>query len=142
MPNISVSLSTSAVPGPTSPVALNYGGGRPVVWRVTTNSSVALGDFTVQYTLNDIQQTTNSSIYPPTGSPTLGTSTVIWSAISSSPFTTVPTSGAIGVHFTSSLIWPDGVTGYFPAAPAALRLYSSAGSSNILTLTVIQGDGG
>lgn len=138
----SVSLSTSAVPGPSTPIALDWGSGTPVIWRVTASSSVAVGDFTVQYTLNDIQTTPVSSIYPPTGAVTAVTSVAYWTAVSSGAFTTVPTSGAIGIHFTSSTIFPDGVTGYFPVSPAALRLYSSASSSNALILTVIQGIGG
>ncbi len=141
MPLTSVSLSTSAIPGPSSPVALNWRGGRPVTWQITANSCVATGDFQLQFTCNDLQIMTNSSIYPITGSPTLITSTmVVWTSISSAPAQAVNL--LAGFHFASSAVWPDGITGSFLASPGALRLYSSAGSSGILTLQVIQGDGG
>lgn len=140
MPNTSVNLSTASIPGPSTPIAINWRGGRPVFWSVTTNSSVATGDFTLQFTSDDIQLTANTSIYPPVGSPTLGTSVAYWTALSSANNNVV--SVGSGIHFTSSTIWPDGIYGTFPAPPAALRIFSSAGSSNILTLTVLQGDGG
>ena len=145
----SVSLSTSNVPGPSSPVNIDWRAGKPVLFRVTTNSSVALSDFTVQYTLNDWQLlqnssvTGNSSIYPQAGgAATTFSSIAYWSALSSTPYTTIPTTGSAGIHFTSSTIWPDGFSYLLPVAPAGLRIFSSASSSNILTLTVIQGEGG
>ena len=61
MPLTTVSLSTSAVPGPSSPVVINWRGGRPVAFQVTTNSSLATGDFVVQATLDDVQLSLNSS---------------------------------------------------------------------------------
>jgi hypothetical protein len=142
MPITSVSLSTSAVPGPSPVAVLNWRGGRPVLFQVTTNSSVATGDFTVQYTLDDVMLTGYSTIYPPVGSPTLASTISVWAAISSTPYTTLSTTGSIGVHFTSSTIFPDGLSGTLLGSPAALRLYSTASSSNTLTLKVVQGDGG
>ncbi len=135
MANTSVSLSTSGVPGPSAPIVLNWRGGRPVLCQVTTSSSVAIGDFTLQWTANDIELTGYSSQYPLTGV----SSVAIWSALSSSPY--VNSIGAQGYHWTSSTIWPDGVSYQFLAAPAALRLFSTALSSNTLTLTAIEGDG-
>jgi hypothetical protein len=49
---------------------------------------------------------------------------------------------AAPVHFTSSTLWPDGISGVFLAPPAALRLFSTASSSNIITLKVVMADGG
>jgi len=142
MPATSVSISNaSAAPTASAPVALDWRGGTPVLWQVTISSSVATGDFTVQYTLDDISLTTYSSVYPRTGSPTAYPSTTtVWAAVSSTPYTTLSTTGSAGVHFTSSTIFPDGISGVFPASPAALRLYSSATSSGIITLKVIQAD--
>jgi hypothetical protein len=142
----SISLSTSAVPGPSAPVALNWRSGKPVAWQITTNSSVATSDFTVQATYDDLQ-TANSTgyyttTYPPTGSPTyLSSANALWGGISSNPYLTMPTSVA-PVHFTSSTLWPDGISGVFLAPPAALRLFSTASSSNVITLKVVMADGG
>jgi len=141
MPVTSVSLSTAVVPGPSAPVVLNWRGGRPVAWSITTNSSLATSDFTVQASYDDIQLVPYSSVYPPTGSPSLVSTVAVWGAISSVPYLTLATSAA-PVHFTSSAIWPDGISGVFLAPPAALRLYSTASSSNILTLKTVQSDGG
>jgi len=135
MPNTSVSLSTTGVPGPSAVAVLNWRGGRPVLCQITTSSSVAVGDFTVQWTANDIQLTGLSSEYPLTGV----SSVAIWSGLSSSPY--VNSIGAQAIHWTSSTIWPDGVSYQFVAPPAALRLYSTGLSSNTLTLTAIEGDG-
>jgi hypothetical protein len=109
------------------------------MWAVTTGSSVAIGDFTVQYTLQDPMLFGYSSQYAPTGSATYATS-AWWFNVSSTPYTTVP-SGA-GTHFTSSTIWPDGIVGTFMAPPAAIRLFSTANTSNALVLSIVQADGG
>ena len=141
MPYTTVTLSSANVSGPSSPIALNWRGGGSVLWSVTTNSSVGTGDFTVQYTLDDIQLTTNSSVYPYAGSATYGSSVnTVWTALSSNPFTS-PTAGS-GIHYTSSTIFPDGIVGTFLAPPAAIRLFSTACSSNTLYLKVLQKDGG
>ena len=98
---VTLGAMTAANVGPSNPIALNWRSGRPVMllWRVTCSiSSVAIGDFTVQWTTHDIQLTTNSSIYPPTGSVTtsLPATTAVWSAISSTPYGNSPTSGSAG----------------------------------------------
>jgi hypothetical protein len=66
--------------------------------------------------------------------------TVYWGNWSSSPYLTPATSGAAGVHWTSSTIWPDGTIIPMLAPVAALRLNSTALSSNTLTLKVLQGE--
>jgi hypothetical protein len=138
MPITSVSLSTGAVPGPSAPVAINWRSGKPVAWSITTNSSVAASDFTLQASYDDIQLTPYSTVYPPTGSPTyLSSVAAVWGGISSNPYLTMATSAA-AVHFTSSALFPDGISGVFLAPPAALRLFSTASSSNIITLKVVQ----
>lgn len=144
MPVTSVSIQTASAAAATSNVVVcNWRCGKPIFWNVTVSSSIALGDFTVQYTLDDIQLTTylSSLAFPPTGSPTAASTTVYWSAVSSNPYTTVGSTGAAGVHFNSSNIFPDGVSGTFLAPPAALRIYSTSTSSGVLTLKVIQADG-
>lgn len=134
-------LGASTAVAASAPVVINWRGGKPVFWQVVVSSSLATGDFTVQYTLDDLQLTTYVSTYPPTGSPTAATANV-WAAVSSNPYTTIPSTGGPGIHFASSSIFPDGVYGTFLAPPCALRLYSTATSSGILTLRVVQGDGG
>jgi len=135
----SVSLSTASVPGPSAPVVLNYRQGKPVAWQVTISSSVATGDFTVQATYDDFTVTGYSTIYPPVGGPALVPAVSVWGAISSVPYLNFGSSTADSPqHFTSSTIWPDGITGVFLASPAGLRIYSSAGSSGILVLKVVQ----
>ena len=144
MPITSVSiLSASAAANLSAPVVLDYLSGKPVMWWATVASSVGTGDFTVQFTLDDIQITGYSTVYPQTGSPTTPPSTAaIWGSVSSGPYTTVTTSGSVGVHFSSSSIFPDGVYGFFPSPPCALRLSASATSSCPITLKVVQGTGG
>lgn len=142
MPIASVTIaSASAAVAASTPIALNWRGGRPVFWQVTISSSVALGDFTVQYSLDDLQLTTYSTAYPPTGSPTVAP-TNVWAAVSSYPYTTAGSSGMVGTHFTSSTIFPDGISGIFVSPPCAIRLYSTGTSSGVLTLKIVQGDGG
>ena len=144
MPITSVTVSASSGAVISNPIALDWRGAKPVTWRVTTSSSVGTGDFTVQYTLNDIMLSAYSTTYPPVGVVAGLPSTIaVWSIISSYPYTTVVgATGAIGLHFNSSVIFPDGAYGFFPTAPAAMRLMSTGTSSNLLTLTVLQGEGG
>lgn len=146
MPQTSVTIaSASAAVAASSPVVLNWRGGRPVLWQVTVSSSLATGDFTVQYTLDDVQLTTYSTVYPPVGSPTVAPSVGAWTAVSSG-FSPTSISGSSTAntpqHFTSSTIFPDGICGTFFAPPCALRLYSTNTSSGVLILKVVQGDGG
>lgn len=136
----SVSLSTSGVPGPSAPIVLDYRQGKPVAWQITTNSSLATSDFTLQVSFDDLTVTGYSTIYPPAGGPAVVPAFSVWGAISSVPYLNFGSSTADSPqHFTSSTIWPDGVSGVFLASPAGLRIYSSASSSNILTLKVVQG---
>lgn len=125
MPYQSVTLSSV---GNSDPCALNWTGGRPTSVQVITSSSVGTGDFTLQYTLDDIMRVPSTGVY--------------WSGVSSSPYLTPSTSGASAIHYTSSTIWPDGVFVPFLSPVGAVRLGSTALSSNTLTLKVMQGDGG
>jgi hypothetical protein len=136
-----LTTAVSSIAGPSSPIVLNWRSGQPVAWRVTVSSSIAVGDWQLQSTTDDIQLTTNSSIYPPSGVVTgLPSSIAVWSALSSTPYLTVSATGSIGLHFGSSNCFPDGVSGAFLAPPAALRLFSTSLSSHVVTLAVIQGD--
>jgi len=111
-----------------------------VAWSVTTNSSLATGSFQVQACYDDLTITGYSTVYPPAGGPAYVPAVSVWGSISSVPYLSFGSSTADAPQlFTSSTIWPDGITGAFLASPAGLRIYSSAGSSNILTLKVVQG---
>lgn len=146
MPVTSVSLSTPSVPGPSAPIILSYRSGRPTTFQVTASSSVAIGDFTVPTTLADLSNTqlfSKSSIYPPVGSTgLLASSVAIWSGLSSTPYTTVPTTGSIAIHFQSSQIFPDGINFSLPSPVAAIRLFSTGLSSHSLVLSAMYSDGG
>ena len=124
MPYTSVTLASAAA---STPINLNWRSGNSVALQVTTNTSSGTGDFTVQYTLNDLQLVG-------------GTSLATWSNLSSFNGLTFPTTGNQGVHFNSSLITGDGVLINFLVSPAAVRLNSTGLSSNTLTLTALQGD--
>jgi hypothetical protein len=128
MPLFTTTLTSAAVPGASTACALNWRSGRPATISVLTNSSVGVGDFTINYSLDDLMLTASSL--------------VAWSGISSASFVTPPTTGAAAIHFTSSTIWPDGVLISLLPAVAAVRLNSTALSSNTLTLKVLQPEGG
>jgi hypothetical protein len=150
MPYASVTVSASSGPVISSPIALDWRGGKPVMWRVTVSSSLATGDFLVQYSLDDITLATYSSTnYPPTGVVAgLPSSVGTWAAVSSYSYGSgnvvmgSSTGGAAALHFTSSVIFPDGILGTMFPPPAALRLSSTGTSSSVLRLTILQGEGG
>jgi hypothetical protein len=102
----------------TSPVAnLNWIGGKPTTASVTTSSSGS-SDFSLQYSVDDVQKVAAAS--------------VVWSGVSSAV-------GQLATHFASTSVFPDGVGVTFQS-PAALRLNSSA-NANTLTVKVVQGEG-
>ena len=146
MPVNSVVLTSAAVVGPSAPILLNYKGGNPVYWAITVSSSVATGSFQLQTTTADLSNAgsfVNSSQYGATG--TIGTpasSIAVWTSVSSTPYGTLPTTGAIGFAFLSSQLWPDGVSGTFVAPACAARLWGTAMSSHTINLAIVQPDGG
>jgi hypothetical protein len=121
MPYTVVSLSTGSTLT-SSPVTLNWRGGKPTSISVTASSSFAC-DFTVQYTLDDIMLVGGSSV-------------AAWAGISSA-------TGQPATHFLSSTAFPDGVSYTFPGAVGAVRLGSSSlggGTGGTLTMRVMQGE--
>ena len=115
MAYFTTTLSTAG--GNSNAVAVNWRAFSPVTLTVVSNSSTMTSDFTIQYTLEDLQ--TSTSQY--------------WMNLSSAV-------GQVGTHFTSSLTYPDGVTVTFSNPVAAVRLASTAVSSSTLTLKVMQVD--
>lgn len=121
MPNVSITASSVG----TYPVAVNWRGGSPILVGVTLGSTTMTTDFTVQYTLNDLQLdaspfwfTVSSLTYP------VGTS-----------FSTAVT----GFHFSSA--YSDiGVALNFQTPVGAVRLNSTAISSSFLRFQVLQGE--
>jgi hypothetical protein len=122
MPYTVVTLSTGSTTT-SSPVQLNWRGGKPTAIQVTANSSFAC-DFTVQYSNDDVMLIG-------------GTSAATWSGLSSAI-------GQPATHFLSSTAFPDGVTYTFTGPVAAVRLGSTgiaaAGAGAVLTMHVMQGE--
>lgn len=119
MPFATVTL-TSASTTSSTPVALNWIGGKPISVWVTSPTSTSSSVFNLQYTMDDLQRTSSGS--------------VLWAGVSSAigqPATTFNTTGA----------YPDGVFFQFLSPVAAVRLFSTAVSSGPLTMKVIQGEG-
>jgi hypothetical protein len=136
----SVSLSTTAVPGNSNPLSVNWMGGKPWSAQVITASSSGTGDFTLQYTLQDI----TSSAYASSGVGVVPSWNNFTAANGlnglSSNFTS--SAGYPSLHFTSSTIDTAAgllVWGAYPVA--GLRLNSTGLSSTTLTLNFLQGIG-
>jgi hypothetical protein len=124
MPLFSTTLSSAAVPGASTACNLNWIGGKMTNISVITNSSQGTGDFSIQFTLQDLMRTPSSL--------------VAWQGFSSSPY---QIAGAPASHFTSSTIYPDGINIPVEAPLCGVRINSTALSSNTLTLLVVQGEG-
>lgn len=131
MPFVTTTISTgqtegSTVAGSTTPnagkaIGLNYIGGKPTTVSVTWAASATVGNAQIQYTLDDIQST--SAKWLP----------VVSSAGSS-------TAGS----YAAATFFDTGYTVAFLNPIAGVRLFSSAitaGSTQVITMKVVQGDG-
>ena len=120
MPYATVSL-TSASTTTSTPVALNWIGGKPTTVSLSFSSSLQVADTTIQYTLDDIQRVSSASVQwlPVTSS--AGSSTV--------------------AHYATTTYFDTGVTLSFLNPIAAVRLGSTAISSGTVYLRVLQGEG-
>jgi hypothetical protein len=121
---------TSASTNTSTPVALNWIGGKPTIASVLV-TSVSSGAFSLQYTLSDLQRTSSAN--------------VVWQGCSSGLGTTFPSNTLIvGSIFNCSNAYPDGMAFTFLAPIAGLRLSSTA-TNNVnngtISLRVIQGEG-
>ena len=113
MPTNSVQASCLTA-GATPPESVELGGGKPAAMMVTVSSSLAIGDWQLQFTYSDISNQsliTNSSVYPPTGvagTAGLPSSVAYWMSLSTYPYTSVGGSSMVnsGAHFTSSNLFP------------------------------------
>jgi hypothetical protein len=103
--------------GNSSPLNLNWRGSKPVSATVTLGSTTMTCDFTVQFTLDDLQLS-SSPVWVSLGSSTGSSATHFSSANADAPV-------------TFGLLYPI----------AGLRLSSTAISSSSLTLKTIQGEG-
>ena len=119
MPFATVTL-TSASTTTSTPVALNWIGGKPSSVLVTAPTSTSSCVFNIQYTLDDLQRTSSAS--------------VLWSGVSSAI-------GQPAQTFSSTTSYPDGVFVQFLYPIAAVRLLSTSISSGPLTMKVLQGEG-
>lgn len=103
--------------GVSNPVNLDWRGSKPVTAVVTLGSTTMTCDFTVQYTVDDLQLVT---------SPT-------WISAGSS-------TGSSATHFSSANA-DAAVTMGFAYPIAGLRISSTALSSSTITLKALQGAG-
>lgn len=103
--------------GTSDPINMNWRGGKPITALVTLGSTTMSADFTLQYTLDDLQLTTTQT----------------WIGVGSS-------TGSSVTHF-SSANGDAGVSWTFLNPVAALRISSTAISSSSLTLKALQGEG-
>ena len=113
---MATSVTLSSV-GTSDPINLDWRGSKPVTAVVTLGSTTMTTDFTVQYTLDDLQLTTSQT----------------WINAGSS-------TGSSATHFSSANA-DAAITMGFAYPIAALRIASTAISSSTLTLKAIQGVG-
>jgi hypothetical protein len=109
--------TTLSSAGVSNPVNLDWRGSKPVTALVTLGSTTMTVDFTVQYTLDDLQLTTTQT----------------WVSLGSS-------TGSSATHYSSANA-DAAVTVGFLYPIAGLRLSSTAISSSSLTLKALQGAG-
>lgn len=116
MPITSVTVSSS---GFSRAVNLDWSNGSPATVSVTPNSSTSSGTFSLQYTLDDVMQSSNP----------------LWIGVSSAQ-------GAAGTVYATSAgasLFPDGVLFPFPGPVGAVRLSASNISSGAFVMKVMQG---
>lgn len=103
--------------GVSNPINLDWRGSKPISVTVTLGSTTMTTDFTVQFTLDDLQLN----------------ATPTWLNIGSS-------TGSSGTHFSSANSDSPVIMGFqYPIA--GLRLSSTAISASSLTLKALQGAG-
>lgn len=103
--------------GTSPPINLNWRGSKPITAMVTLGSTTLTADFTVQFTLDDLQLS----------------SSPVWVGLGSS-------TGSSATHFSSANADSPVVIGFlYPIA--GLRISSTALSSSSLTLKALQGEG-
>jgi hypothetical protein len=122
MPIATISL-TSASTTTSAAVALNWTGGRPVSVATTMPSTTGSVDFTLQFTLQDIQRSG------------IGSSQAVWFNFGSS---------GLGTHYSTANLDVGGAgpTFTFLGPIAGVRLQSTNISSGPLTAFILEGDGG
>ena len=128
MPSFSVTLTTAAstTPGNSAACPLSWQSGRPTTVSLSFGSSTAFNDCVVQYSLDDVQRTPSSA--------------VTWMTLSSG----ISNNSTTAYHLASTTWFDTGFLAQFLTPLAAVRLRSTAldagGSSNTLTLKVLQGE--
>jgi len=110
-------ITTLSSVGVSGALNLDWMGSKPTTCVVTLGSTTMTSDFTVQYTLDDLQTSTSP----------------VWFGVSSAI-------GSSVTHYSASNA--DGVSLTFLNPIAGLRLSSTAISSSSLTMKVLQGPGG
>src|SRR5262249_12739644 len=136
------SLSTSAVPGNSSPLSVNWRGGKPWAALLTISSSAGARGVNVPYCLAHLTSSglpTSSAVglpgptwYPFTGAN--GAAGLSTSQVSSAGYTAIHVS-VPNIDIAGGLMF----SGTYPIA--GIRIASTALSSCVLSLTLIQGEG-
>ena len=123
MPNQTITLSSANVPGVSGASAMDWRGGKPATVSVfISTTGTSSGNFSLQYTLDNIQVLGGSSL-------------AFWQGVSSAI-------GQAATTFNASTFGVDGVQFQFLTPVAAVRMNSTALSSGPLTMKVLQGDAG
>jgi len=123
MPNVTIQASSVG----TYPVACNWIGGSPILVGVTLGSTTMTTDFIIQYSLNDLQLSSNPT----------------WFNVSSVSYplniTSFPSTTVTAFHFSSAFADTPIVLS-FENPVGAVRLNSTAISSSFLRFQVLQGE--
>lgn len=110
-------FTTLSSVGVSTPINLDWRGSKPVTAIATLGSTTMTADFTIQYTIDDLQFVSTPS----------------WISVGSS-------TGSSATHFSSANADASVTVGFlYPIA--GLRLSSTAISSSSLTLRALQGAG-
>lgn len=123
MPIQTITLSSANVPGASGAAVTNWRSAEPMgVSILISTTGTSSGNFTLQYTLDDLQLIGGSSL-------------AFWQGFSSAI-------GQPGTVFSSSTLSADGIYFPFQTPVAAVRINSTALSSGPLIMKVLQGEGG
>lgn len=123
MPIQTITMSSASVPGASGAAATNWRSAEPMSASIfVSTTGTSSGNFTFQYTLDDLQLVG-------------GSSRALWQGFSSAI-------NQAGMIFSTSSVTADGIFFPFQTPVAAVRINSTAMSSGPLIMKVLQGEGG
>jgi hypothetical protein len=122
MPNQTIIMSSSGVPGTSPPANLSFRGGKPASVSVfVSTTTTSLSAVNLQFTLQDLQLVG-------------GASNAFWQGVSS-------VAGQAATVFNSSVFGPDGLLYSFLSPVMAVRLNVTALTSGPITMVTAMGEG-